>query len=66
MDRWKKLIYNGNPFPDRAVLDKLDVSDEEPVRVYDQEEHFIGLLPISGSRKKDYTIMKMFFDQESL
>lgn len=28
MDRWKKLIYNGNPFPDRAVLDKLDVRDE--------------------------------------
>ena len=65
MDRWKKLIYNGNPFPDRAVLDKLDVSDEEPVRVYDQEEHFIGLYRYRAA-KKDYTIMKMFFDQESL
>lgn len=65
MDRWKKLIYNGNPFPDRAVLDKLDVRDEEPVRVYDQEEHFIGLYRYRAA-KKDYTIMKMFFDQESL
>ena len=51
MDRWKKLIYNGNPFPDRAVLDKLDVRDEEPVRVYDQEEHFIGLYRYRAAKK---------------
>ena len=65
MDKWKKLIYNGNPFPKKASLVAVDVKNQEKVRVYDQEGRFIGLYRYRES-KKDYTIVKMFFDQENL
>lgn len=65
MDKWKKLIYNGNPFPKKASSVAVDVKDQEKVRVYDQEGRFIGLYRYRES-KKDYTIVKMFFDQENL
>ena len=65
MEKWQKLIYNGNPFPEKAVLSEAGAEDQEQVRVYDQEEHFIGLYRYRALNK-DYTIVKMFFDQESL
>lgn len=65
MGKWKTLIYNGNPFPKKAVLHEADAEDQEQVRVYDQEGRFIGLYRYRAS-SKDYTIVKMFFDQESL
>lgn len=52
--RYQKLLYNGNVIPVKAE------STEGKIRVYDQENHFIGLY-----QRNEDTIhpIKLFFDQ---
>lgn len=72
---YEKLAYNGNPFPAGALEQprRQDGANSRPdivipdngtiVRVYDREGRFIGLYRYREA-KRDYTIVKMFFDKE--
>ena len=53
------LIYNGNKFSPQNVLNRTDAKDGEEVRVYDEDNFFIGIYRYNGNEKK-YVPMKMF------
>lgn len=74
---YEKLAYNGNPFPERALEELCQEGGRnirphtsgpdgrDIVRVYDKDGRFIGLYR-HRKAKKDYVIVKMFFDKEDL
>lgn len=53
------LIYNGNKFSPQNVLNRTDAKDGEEVRVYDEDDFFIGIYRYNGNEKK-YVPVKMF------
>lgn len=53
------LIYNGNKFSPQNVLNCTDAKDGEEVRVYDEDNFFIGIYRYNGNEKK-YVPVKMF------
>lgn len=53
------LIYNGNKFSPQNVLNRTDAKDGEEVRVYDEDNFFIGIYRYNGNEKK-YVPVKMF------
>ncbi len=74
---YEKLAYNGNPFPARALegpygentwgsnSNTSKLFDRDQVRVYDKEGRFIGLFQYRKDRK-EYSVVKMFFDYDDL
>ena len=61
----KMLAYNGNALTKKGVFPMLDFEDGEQIRVYDEEQRFIGMF-CYDRRKKRLKIEKMFLDQEDL
>lgn len=61
----KMLAYNGNALSGKGVEPKLDFEDREQIRVYDNEQHFIGIF-CYDRQKKRLKVEKMFLDQEDL
>ena len=59
------LAYNGNEIPIRFVTDMEERKNQEWIRVYDLENHFIGIFCFDKNRKK-LTVEKMFLDQEEI
>ena len=59
------LAYNGNEIPIRFVTDMEERKNREWIRVYDLENHFIGIFCFDKNRKK-LTVEKMFLDQEEI
>ncbi len=53
------LIYNGNKFSPPNVLNRTDAKDGEEVRVYDEDNFFIGIYRYNRNEKK-YVPVKMF------
>ena len=53
------LIYNGNKFSPQNVLNRTDAKDGKEVRVYDEDNFFIGIYRYNGNEKK-YVPVKMF------
>lgn len=53
------LIYNGNKFSPPNVLNRTDAKDGEEVRVYDEDNFFIGIYRYNENEKK-YVPVKMF------
>lgn len=53
------LIYNGNKFSPQNVMNRTDAKDGEEVRVYDEDNFFIGIYRYNGDEKK-YVPVKMF------
>ncbi len=53
------LVYNGNKFSPQNVLNRTDAKDGEEVRVYDEDNFFIGIYRYNGNEKK-YVPVKMF------
>ena len=53
------LVYNGNKFSPHNVLNRTDAKDGEEVRVYDEDNFFIGIYRYNGNEKK-YVPVKMF------
>lgn len=52
------LIYNGNKFSPPNVLNRTDAKDGEEVRVYDEDNFFIGIYRYNENEKK-YVPVKM-------
>lgn len=53
------LIYNGNKFSPQNLLNRMDAKDGKEVRVYDEDNFFIGIYRYNGNEKK-YVPVKMF------
>ena len=53
------LIYNGNKFSPQNILNRMDTKDGEEVRVYDEDDFFIGIYRCNGNENK-YVPVKMF------
>ena len=51
---WNKLLYNGNRLPETAWKEEPEAAGSERIRVYDEEEHFIGL--------QEYKPVKLFIE----
>ena len=58
-----RLAYNGNDFTVKAGTDSIEWQAQEEVRVYDEEQRFIGMYYYDGE-KKCFRIRKMFLSQE--
>ena len=58
-----RLAYNGNDFTVKAGTDSIEWLAQEEVRVYDEEQRFIGMYYYDGE-KKCFRIRKMFLSQE--
>lgn len=54
-----KLVYNGNAFQKEHLIEKKEPLAKELVRVYDSEEHFIGIYQFK-EEKESYHPVKMF------
>lgn len=54
------LVHNGNPFTVKEVKDRVELSDGEKFRVYDDEGRFIAVY--SYQKNKSFKIVKMFYD----
>lgn len=58
-----KLVYNGNPFTEQYVREKIS-GQCDPVRVYDSQGRFMGIYEYQ-SREHRYKPVKMFLEKES-
>ena len=60
MEKYNKLVYNGNPF-DKEMIELFDQgrAGEKPIRVYDSKGTFIGIYQYEKQKKKFYP-QKMF------
>lgn len=63
--KYERLIYNGNAFHLKCITEMQDFLDDETVRVYDEKDHFIGIYRFRAE-KAEFSIEKMFLDQEEL
>ena len=60
-EQWNKVLYNGNRLLWDAFLDYQKVWEERPIRIYDEEGHFIGIYEYSLERG-DYKPVKLFIE----
>lgn len=58
---WNKLLYNGNRLPEAAWKEEPEAAGSERIRVYDEEEHFIGLYEYQ-QEKQEYKPVKLFIE----
>lgn len=56
------LVYNGNPFFRRQGETMCELSEGELVRVYDNQDRFIGIYAYNEEREM-FKLVKMFFDK---
>lgn len=56
------LVYNGNPFFRRQGETMCELSEGELVRVYDNQDRFIGIYAYNEERGM-FKLVKMFFDK---
>lgn len=64
MDTKAWMSYNGNDLPERFLLEKMEWSDGQEVRVYDSRKNFIGIYQYREAQKL-FHIRKMFLDPEA-
>jgi len=57
-----KLLYNGNRLVSPMLKDELPECRIQPVRIYDEEGHFIGIYEYDASRE-DYKPVKLFLEE---
>lgn len=58
---WNKLLYNGNRLTEEAFIDYHEKQSGQPIRIYDEEGHFIGIYEYMD-RQKDYKPVKLFIE----
>ena len=56
------LAYNGNEIPIRFVTDMEERKNQEWIRVYDLENHFIGIFCFDKKQEKSLLWKMMFLD----
>lgn len=59
--QWNKLLYNGNQLTEEAFIDYDGKRREQPIRIYDEEGHFIGIYEYA-ERQKNYKPVKLFIE----
>lgn len=57
-----KLLYNGNRLSSSMLKEEQEEYRLQPVRIYDEEGHFIGIYEYDEKRK-DYKPVKLFLEQ---
>lgn len=57
-----KLLYNGNRLASAMLKEERTECRIQPVRIYDEEGHFIGIYEYDRSRK-DYKPVKLFLEE---
>jgi len=57
-----KLLYNGNRLVSSMLKEEQTECRIQPVRIYDEEGHFIGIYEFDASRK-DYKPIKLFLEE---
>lgn len=62
LPEWEPLVYNGNPFYRKSICNPESYADGEAVRVYDTEEHFVGIYRYHAEEDA-FHIEKMFLDR---
>lgn len=66
--QYQALAYNGNPLSEKYMEKNFEKNipflHEEQVRVYDMEQHFIGIFRYHEGRQ-EFRVEKMFLDREA-
>lgn len=66
--QYQALAYNGNPLSETYMEKNFEKNipflHEEQVRVYDMEQHFIGIFRYHEGRQ-EFRVVKMFLDREA-
>ncbi len=57
-----KLLYNGNRLVSSILSEEKPEYRMQPVRIYDEERHFIGIYEYDANRK-DYKPIKLFLEE---
>lgn len=57
-----KLLYNGNRLVSSMLIEEQQECRIQPVRIYDEERHFIGIYEYDANRK-DYKPIKLFLEE---
>ncbi|MBQ8279667.1 MAG: tRNA pseudouridine(55) synthase TruB [Roseburia sp.] len=57
-----KLLYNGNRVVSAMLKEETDACRIQPVRIYDEEGHFIGIYEYDENRE-DYKPVKLFLEE---
>ena len=61
-DLYAKPLYNGNRIEPEMLLDFQTSMTEEPIRIYDEKEHFIGIYEFQQERG-NFKPVKVFMEE---
>lgn len=64
-EEFSPLVYNGNPFIPKNIMEEKWWEDQTMVRVYDHKGRFLAVYKYEKD-KGSFRIQKMFFDKEDL
>ncbi len=64
-EEYASLVYNGNPFMPKHIVEQKWWEDQTPVRVYDHKGRFLAVYKYEKD-KGSFRIQKMFFDKEEM
>lgn len=64
-EEYSSLVYNGNPFMPKHIVEQKWWEDQTMVRVYDHKGRFLAVYKYEKD-KGSFRIQKMFFDKEDL
>ena len=64
-EEYSSLVYNGNPFMPKHIVEQKWWEDQTMVRVYDHKGIFLAVYRYE-KEKGSFRIQKMFFDKEDL
>jgi len=59
---YKKMLYNGNRLTDAMFQEVSAEYEVQPIRIYNEEGHFIGIYEYDNERK-DYKPVKLFLEE---
>ncbi len=59
--QWNRLLYHGNRLTEEAFLSRDGKRRGEPIRIYDEEGHFIGIYEYA-QKQGDYKPVKLFIE----
>ena len=61
-DLYAKPLYNGNRIEPEMLLDFQTSMTEEPIRIYDEKDHFIGIYEFQQERG-NFKPVKVFMEE---
>lgn len=64
-EEFSSLVYNGNPFMPKHIMEEKWWEDQTSVRVYDHKGRFLAVYKYEKD-KGSFRIQKMFFDKEEM